>query len=74
MLALVVGGAIAGLLGDPRPADHRAADVFRTSSTVSTIPPKTPDEAVAIIQASLVVVDAAKEEAPSAGASAQGAT
>jgi predicted PurR-regulated permease PerM len=65
MLALVMGGAIAGLLGAilALPMTAAARDIFRYAFHRVDDPPKTPAEAVAIIRAHPEVV---KEFAPDA--------
>ena len=66
MFALVIGGAIAGLLGAilALPITAAARDVFRYLFHRVDDPPSTPDEAVAILRARPVLV----EEAPDAPA------
>jgi predicted PurR-regulated permease PerM len=67
MLALVVGGAIAGLLGAilALPVAAAARDVFRYLFHRLDEPPATPDEAVAIIRRHPIVV---QTDAPDAAA------
>ncbi|HET9346651.1 MAG TPA: AI-2E family transporter [Candidatus Limnocylindrales bacterium] len=74
IMAIVVGGAIAGILGAifAIPITAAARDVFRYAFHRVDDPPATPDEAVEIIRAKPRVVEPAPEEAPSA--SPQGAT
>ena len=76
IMAIVVGGGIAGILGAifAIPITAAARDIFRYAFHRVDDPPATPDEAVAIIRAKPVVVEPAPEEAPGAGASPQGAT
>ena len=74
MLALVMGGAIAGLLGAilALPVTAAARDVFRYAFHRVDDPPSTPDEAVAMIRAHPTVVEQVPDEAAGAGASAGG--
>jgi predicted PurR-regulated permease PerM len=76
MLALVVGGAIAGLLGAilALPVTAAARDLFRYAFHRVDDPPMSPDEAVALIRAKPTVVEETPEGAPGAGASPQSAT
>jgi predicted PurR-regulated permease PerM len=73
MLALVVGGAIAGLLGAilALPITAAARDVFRYLFHRLDEPPSTPDEALSIIRARPVVVSADRVDVSSAGSLAQ---
>jgi predicted PurR-regulated permease PerM len=72
MLALVMGGAIGGLLGAilALPITAAARDVFRYAFHRLDDPPSTPEEAVAIIRANPTVVEPVPEPADPAGASA----
>jgi predicted PurR-regulated permease PerM len=72
MLALVMGGAIAGLLGAilALPVTAAARDVFRYAFHRVDDPPSTPDEAMAMIRAHPTVVERVPDEAAGAGASA----
>ena len=76
MLALVVGGAIAGLLGAilALPVTAAARDVFRYAFHRVDDPPMTPDESVALISAKPVVVEETPEDLPGAGATSPSAT
>jgi predicted PurR-regulated permease PerM len=75
MLALVVGGSIAGLLGAilALPMTAAARDIFRYAFHRLDDPPKTPDEAVAIIRAHPEVVEefAPQADTPGSGGSAE---
>lgn len=64
MLALVIGGAIAGLLGAilALPVAAAGRDVFRYLFHRLDEPPATPDEAIAIIRARPMVVSSAPAE------------
>jgi predicted PurR-regulated permease PerM len=64
MLALVIGGAIAGLLGAilALPVAAAGRDVFRYLFHRLDEPPSTPDEAIAIIRARPVVVSTGPAE------------
>jgi predicted PurR-regulated permease PerM len=64
MFALVIGGAIAGLLGAilALPITAAARDVFRYLFHRLDEPPSTPDEAVAFIRTRPSVIDAAVEQ------------
>ena len=72
MFALVIGGAIAGLLGAilALPVTAAARDVFRYLFHRLDEPPATPDEAVARIRAHPVVVTPVPETADGAAAEA----
>ena len=72
MLALVMGGAIGGLLGAilALPITAAARDVFRYAFHRLDDPPSTPEEAVAIIRANPTVVEPVPEPDGSSGASA----
>ena len=74
MLALVMGGAIAGLLGAilALPVTAAARDVFRYAFHRVDDPPSTPDEALAMIRAHPTVVEQGPDEAAGAGAGAGG--
>ena len=63
MFALVIGGAIAGLIGAilALPITAAARDVFRYLFHRVDDPPSTPDEAVAILRARPVLVEEAPE-------------
>jgi hypothetical protein len=65
MFALVIGGAIAGLLGAilALPITAAARDVFRYLFHRLDDPPLTPDDAVAFIRARPTIIDAASESA-----------
>jgi DNA-binding HxlR family transcriptional regulator len=75
MLALVVGGSIAGLLGAilALPVTAAARDIFRYAFHRLDDPPKTPEEAVAIIRAHPEVVEefAPQADSPGSGGSAE---
>jgi predicted PurR-regulated permease PerM len=76
IMAIVVGGGIAGILGAifAVPLTAAARDIFRYVFHRVDDPPKTPDEAVAIIRAKPTVVEAVPDEASTAGAGPAGAT
>ena len=75
MLALVMGGAVAGLIGAilALPITAAARDVFRYAFHRLDDPPKTPEEAVAMVVARPMVVETTPDTRPADPAAEAGA-